>query len=426
MGDFQTTLKTPKVKKFYKLTATACALYSAFDSAAIIFAAVYGFIAELGAPWFVGAGVGLLVVVVVSFVIDYGLKQGLQTWFARLYATEAATYRRLVLSWSGLFIVLQLSVTIGLTMYGRTFITQAVVRPAQAVPVDNSAADAHAAQAATIAAQVVQLDKEQSAALAAVNAANPALLALNSDWSRAAIGKKRKAVADKFAAQRTALRASALQSATAATAAREAAQQQAAYLFQQDANRAERAAAALDGVQMWMAIGSSLLLVLALFLAALEDLFQRGKVDGKDGKVYKGAPVKFATSGAQASGPQNVTAQHATATAPSAQQSATGVAKNATAPPRMVPREIAPETLGLIDVRVSGIDGNKIVWNKPSRDGLGFTLGGEIEIASAKSQLRTYRSELEKINNGQPSARNAQTVLDNVERLSALLKAVGK
>jgi len=411
------------MKKFYKQVATACCIYSALDSAAIVFAAVFSFATQLGAPWYIAALAGAPVVVVVSFVIDWGLKQGLQTWFARLYATEAATYRRLVLSWSGLFILLQLSVTIGLTMYGRTFITQAVVRPAQAVPVDNSAADAHAAQAATIAAQVAQLDKEQAAALAAVNAANPALLALNSDWSRAAIGKKRKAVADRFAAQRTALRASALQSAEAATAARMQAQQQAAYLFQQDANRAERAAAALDGVQMWMAIGSSLLLVLALFLAALEDLFQRGKVDGKDGKVYKGAPVKFATNGAQASGPQNVTAQQPTATAPSAQQSATVGVKNATAPPRMVPREIDPATLGLIDVRVSRVDRNKIVWNKRSGDGFGP--GGEIDIASAKSQLRTYRSELEKINNGQPSARNAQTVLDNVERLSALLKAAG-
>ena len=89
----------------------------------------------------------------------------------------------------------------------------------------------------------------------------------------------------------------------------------------------------------------------------------------------------------------------------------------------MVPREIDPATLGLIDVRVSRVDRNKIVWNKRSGDGFGP--GGEIDIASAKSQLRTYRSELEKINNGQPSARNAQTVLDNVERLSALLKAAG-
>ena len=411
------------MKKFYKQVATACCIYSALDSAAIVFAAVFSFATQLGAPWYIAALAGAPVVVVVSFVIDWGLKQGLQTWFARLYATEAATYRRLVLSWSGLFILLQLSVTIGLTMYGRTFITQAVVRPAQAVPVDNSAADAHAAQAATIAAQVAQLDKEQAAALAAVNAANPALLALNSDWSRAAIGKKRKAVADRFAAQRTALRASALQSAEAATAARMQAQQQAAYLFQQDANRAERAAAALDGVQMWMAIGSSLLLVLALFLAALEDLFQRGKVDGKDGKVYKGAPVKFATNGAQASGPQNVTAQQPTATAGQTQQSATVGAKNATTPPPTQPREIAPETLGLYNVRVSGTDRNTILWNVPSGDGYGP--GGSIGREALLSQIRANRSQLKAINEGGQTNRNAATVVANLEKLMAIKKAAG-
>jgi hypothetical protein len=289
--------------------------------------------------------------------------------------------------------------------------------------VDNSAADAHSAQAATISAQVAQLDKEQSAALAAVNAANPALLALNSDWSRAAIGKKRKAITDKFAAQRTALRASALQSATAATAAREAAQQQAAYLFQQDANRAERAAAALDGVQMWMAIGSSMLLVLALFLAALEDLFQRGKVDGKDGKAYKGPAHRFPANGAQASGPQNITAQQPTATSGQTQQSATVGAKNATAPPPTQPREIDPETLGLYNVRVSGTDRNTILWNVPSGDGLGP--GGSIGRESLLSQIRANRSQLKAINEGGQTNRNAATVVANLEKLMAIKKAAG-
>jgi hypothetical protein len=47
------------------------------------------------------------------------------------------------------------------------------------------------------------------------------------------------------------------------------------------------------------------------------------------------------------------------------------------------------------------------------------------EIGAFKKGLRTYWSDLEKINSGQPSRRNITTVVRNIERMEAVLHAAG-
>ena len=47
------------------------------------------------------------------------------------------------------------------------------------------------------------------------------------------------------------------------------------------------------------------------------------------------------------------------------------------------------------------------------------------EIGAFKKALRTYWSDLEKINSGQPSRRNIATVVRNIERMEAVLHAAG-
>ena len=125
------------MKNYYRITAYGCSMYGAVDSAFVVFCAVYGTFVQF-IPWQYAAALGIAGVGLIAMAIDYGLMVGLQTFFGRYYDGVTGTHKRLIMGWSLLFLLIQVFGTMGLTMYGRKYVTDAVTTPPKMEQADMS------------------------------------------------------------------------------------------------------------------------------------------------------------------------------------------------------------------------------------------------------------------------------------------------
>lgn len=456
------------MKKYYRMTAYGCSMYGAIDSAFVVFFAVYSTFIQF-APWQLAAALGIAAVGVISMAIDYGLMRGLQTFFGRYYDGTQGTFKRLVMSWSLLFLTMQVFGTLGLTIYGRHYVTDAVTT----VPELNKADVSTALQIADVNKDLKeQLSRLRSAEKKELAAAvvNPELSAMAKDgnnWASTEVNKKRKAVTDKYAAQRLqieqqiATNLQAQQDATA-TAGRLAVAE-----YEIKLGKYSTATHTLNSLQLWLSVASTVLLILSSLLYALEEVYAKGSAQTPDKAVFTGAqrspfgffsrpagtgyraPVRSEAS-VTASIPtvrpfsQNYSDQ--TKPAVSKMEIAAPVVElepTVTAPvirPEPAPRtpreivwtdgDVAPSTPRLVDVATFGIFDCHIPVGSPSQVAYSTKTNGlptrsVYEIEALRKQLRAYWSDLDRANRGEPIKRSVATAVRAIERIEAILYAAG-
>ena len=456
------------MKKYYKMTAYGCSMYGAIDSAFVVFFAVYSTFLQF-APWQLAAALGIAAVGVISMAIDYGLMRGLQTFFGRYYDGQQGTFKRLVMSWSLLFLTMQVFGTLGLTIYGRHYVTDAVTTAPELQKPD-----------VTAAAQIADVNKELNSQLARLRSAekrelaaavvNPQLSAMAKDgnnWAATEVNKKKKAVSDKYATERLkieqqiATNLAAQQDATA-TAARLAVAD-----YETKAAKYATATTTLNSLQLWLSVASTVLLILASLLYALEEVYAKGSSQTPDKEVFKGPQRSLFGFFTRPAGTEYRPAAR-TEIAPSvsipvakpfsqnfSDQTKPAVAVRETVAPTLeleptvtasvvrpepaprTPREVvwsggevAPSTPRAVDVATFGIFDCRIPLGSPSKVAYstktnGLATRSEYEIEALRKQLRAYWSDLDRANRGEPIKRSIATAVRAIERIESILYAAG-
>jgi len=461
------------MKKYYRMTAYGCSMYGAIDSAFVVFFAVYSTFIQF-APWQLAAALGIAAVGVISMAIDYGLMRGLQTFFGRYYDGTQGTFKRLVMSWSLLFLLLQIGGTLGLTIYGRHYVTDAVTTVPELQKADVSTALQIADVNKDLKEQLSRLRSAEKKELSAA-VVNPQLSAMAKDgnnWAATEVNKKRKAVSDKYAAQRLQIEqqiATNLQEQQAATAT---AGRLAVAEYEAKFTKYNTATTTLNSLQLWLSVASTLLLVLASLLYALEEVYAKGSAQTPDKEVFKGpqrSPFGFFTrpAGTGYRAPLRVDTPPAapiTASVPTSRpfsqnfsdQTKPAVAVRETAAPVVelepvvtapvpvvttpAPRtqrevvwsggEVAPSTPRAVDVATFGISDCHIPLGSPSQVAYSTKTNGlptrsVYEIEALRKQLRAYWSDLDRANRGEPIKRSVATAVRAIERIEAILYAAG-
>jgi hypothetical protein len=428
------------MKKFYRITAYGASLYGAIDSAFVVFCAVYATFVQF-APWQVAALIACLAVGLIAMAIDYGLMQGLQTFFGRYYDQQQGTHKHLIMRWSLLFLCLQIAGTTGLTIYGRQYVTQAAVASPIMGKADMTEPNRLHEINQNLTGQLERLKAAERKELAAA-VVNPQLATMakeGNNWAATEVNKKRKRITDKYAAERLkieqqiATNLSAQQAATA-TAGRVAVAQ-----YEQQLGTYATATATLNTLQLWLSLASTGLLILSSLLYALEEVYQKGQAPSPDKEVYKGprrSPFGFfrRSGGAVAVAPEAVPSARVSMNARAAVPSAAYVppAPKPKPSPQIVfegkdlvpdvPRAVAVATFGISDVR-QPLDNPG--WLSFVQRIEGRVQDCQYEIAAYKKALRTYWSALDKLNRGEGTGRNPQTVVYNIEKMEAVLHAAG-
>jgi hypothetical protein len=456
------------MKKYYKMTAYGCSMYGAIDSAFVVFFAVYSTFIQF-APWQLAAALGIAAVGVISMAIDYGLMRGLQTFFGRYYDGTQGTFKRLVMSWSLLFLTMQVFGTLGLTIYGRHYVTDAVTTVPELKKADVSTALQIADVNKGLNDQLSRLRSAEKRELAAA-VVNPELSAMAKDgnnWAATQVNAKRKAVTDKYATERLkieqqiATNLAAQQDATA-TAGRLAVAE-----YETKLGKYSTATTTLNSLQLWLSVASTVLLILSSLLYALEEVYAKGSAQTPDTTVFTGAqrsPFGFFTRPAGTGYRAPVRAEVApTASIPTARpfsqnfsdQTKPAVSKMeipaptleldpvVTAPvvrPEPAPRtprevvwsggEVAPSTPRAVDVATFGIFDCHIPLGSPSQVAYSTKTNGlptrsVYEIEALRKQLRAYWSDLDRANRGEPIKRSIATAVRAIERIESILHAAG-
>jgi hypothetical protein len=456
------------MKKYYKMTAYGCSMYGAIDSAFVVFFAVYSTFIQF-APWQLAAALGIAAVGVISMAIDYGLMRGLQTFFGRYYDGTQGTFKRLVMSWSLLFLTMQVFGTLGLTIYGRHYVTDAVTTVPELKKADVSTALQIADVNKGLNDQLSRLRSAEKRELAAA-VVNPQLSAMAKDgnnWAATQVNAKRKAVSDKYAAQRLqieqqiATNLAAQQDATA-TAGRLAVAE-----YETKLGKYSTATTTLNSLQLWLSVASTVLLILSSLLYALEEVYAKGSAQTPDTTVFTGAqrsPFGFFTRPAGTGYRAPVRTEVApTASVPVARpfsqnfsdQTKPAVAVRETVAPTLeldpvvtapvlrpepaprTPREVvwsggevAPSTPRAVDVATFGIFDCHIPLGSPSQVAYSTKINGlptrsVYEIEALRKQLRAYWSDLDRANRGEPIKRSIATAVRAIERIESILHAAG-
>lgn len=457
------------MKNYYRITAYGCSMYGAVDSAFVVFCAVYGTFVQF-IPWQYAAALGVAGVGLIAMAIDYGLMVGLQTFFGRYYDGVTGTHKRLIMGWSLLFLLVQVFGTMGLTMYGRKYVTDAVTTPPKMEQADMTESNRYAELVSEQRAQLGRLkDAERKELAAAV--VNPQLAEMakeGNNWAATEVNKKRKAVTDKYAAARGTIEAGIATNLQLQAEATGRAGQAKAAVYNSAYERYQTATSTLNGLQLWLSLASTCLLILSSLMYALEEVYAKGQAKTPDKEVFQGmhrSPFgmfvrpKFtaeqrvaaerredaerrrpiaSNASVKAQFPSrnihNATATRGVGVAAPVQQSTPTTTRVAAvvAAPEIVWEggDVAPATPRLLNIATLGISKAYIPRENPSQViFVSNTPTGDIthmyDIAAFKKGLRTYWSDLEKINSGQPSRRNIQTVVRNIEKFEAVLHAAG-
>ena len=471
------------MKNYYRITAYGCSMYGAVDSAFVVFCAVYGTFVQF-IPWQYAAALGIAGVGLIAMAIDYGLMVGLQTFFGRYYDGVTGTHKRLIMGWSLLFLLIQVFGTMGLTMYGRKYVTDAVTTPPKMEQADMSEPNRYADLVKEQREQLERLKSAERKELAAA-VVNPQLAEMAKDgnnWAATEVNKKRKAITDKYAAQRGTIEAGIAANLQLQAEATGRAGRLKADKYNTDFQRYETSTATLNGLQLWLSLAATCLLILSSLMYALEEVYAKGQAQTPDKEVYRGVhrspfgmftrPVFTAaeTKAAQmqeqqAARAQALNAERRRPIAPNATVNVQGFDRrnieNATrpvtaTPPRPVavgeqhpnrsaatvaatvaptevvwegqearattPRLLPIATLGISKAYIPQADPSKVMYVVNTAEG---DTAEMYNIGAFKKQLRTYWSDLEKHNSGQPSRRNIATVVKNIERMEAVLHAAG-
>ena len=458
------------MKNYYRITAYGCSMYGAVDSAFVVFCAVYGTFVQF-VPWQYAAALGIAGVGLIAMAIDYGLMVGLQTFFGRYYDGVTGTHKRLIMGWSLLFLLIQVFGTMGLTMYGRKYVTDAVTTPPKMEQADMSEPNRYADLVKEQREQLERLKSAERKELAAA-VVNPQLSEMAKDgnnWAATEVNKKRKAVTDKYAAQRGTIEASISANLQLQAEATGRAGQAKAAVYHTAYERYQTATSTLNGLQLWLSLASTCLLILSSLMYALEEVYAKGQAKTPDKEVFQGmhrSPFgmfvrpKF-TAEQRAAADRREDAERRRPIAPNAvvnlpnmprrntenarattgvsvampvQQptpEATRVAAMA-APAEIVwegaevvptkPRLLPIATLNISKAYIAPQNPGQLIYVVNTAEG---NVTNMHEIGAFKKALRTYWSDLEKINNGQPSRRNITTVVRNIERMEAVLHAAG-
>jgi len=462
------------MKKYYRITAYGCSLYGAIDSAFVVFFAVYTTFAQY-VPQYAAAGVGLFAVAIIAFAIDYGLMNGLQTFFGRYYDGREGTFKRLVMSWSLLFLIAQVSGTLGLTIYGRHYVTDAVVATPKLEKVDMTEAMKLHEINKGLGDQLARLKSAERKELAAA-VVNPELAAMAKDgnnWAATEVNKKRKAVTDRYSAEKLKLEQQIATNLEAQQAATATAGRLRVAEYETQLAKYGTATNTLNMLQLYLSVAATVLLILSSLLYALEEVYQQGEAETPDDKVYEGvqrSPFGFFTrpegtqyvrrskaTPAPLAAPVHTasirperppfSANFTTQTKPAAvvrpaPAPVVELAPVVTAAPAPRPalarrnevvfegREVAPSTPRAVDVATFGIFDCHIPLGSPgavvySTKTSGLPTRSMYEIEALRKQLRAYWSDLDRANRGEPIKRSIATAVKSIERIEAILHAAG-
>jgi hypothetical protein len=288
------------------------------------------------------------------------------------------------------------------------------------------------------------------------------------NWAATEVNKKRKAVTDKYAAQRLqieqqiATNLQAQQDATATAGRLAVAEYEAKF------TKYNTATSTLNSLQLWLSVASTVLLILSSLLYALEEVYAKGSAQTPDKAVFTGAqrsPFGFFTRPAGTGYRAPVRSEAPiTASIPTARsfsqnysdqtKPAVAVRETAapvvelepvvtapvptvTAPAPRTPREVvwsdgdvAPSTPRAVDVATFGIFDCHIPLGSPSQVAYSTKTNGlptrsVYEIEALRKQLRAYWSDLDRANRGEPIKRSVATAVRAIERIESILYAAG-
>lgn len=284
------------MKRFYKLTAYGCGFYGALDSSLVVFSAAYSSTMQFASKE-LAIAIGVLSVLLVGFVIDFGLMQGLQTFFGRIYDKNSNTFKSQIMLFSFVFLSIQTASTLTLTLYGRHFVSDLAVPKPIILQPDYTKHNQIQDLSEQYSNQLQYLDAEEKKELRRA-VTNQVLLDQAKEgnrWAKTKVNEIKKEISDKYTKKKIELISLITKTNDERLTALNQATEFSTQMNKDSIAKYNQKINFFNDMQLYLACSSTILLILSSLLYTLEKIYLKESDDEDDDKPSNRSPFGLFT-----------------------------------------------------------------------------------------------------------------------------------